>query len=111
MALPEALHDLLTAHGPSGREEAPAAAFRRHAEAFGAEVTASDALGSIAARVPGTGDGPAVAVLGHLDEIGLIVTHVDDKGFLWFAGVGGWDPIILVGQRVVVTTRSGPCPA
>src|SRR6476661_3544995 len=110
MSLPPALHDLLTAHGPSGREEAPAAVFRRHAEAFGAEVTASDALGSVAARVAGTGDGPVVAVTGHLDEIGLIVTHVDDRGFLWVAGVGGWDPIVLVGQRVVVATRNGPVP-
>jgi endoglucanase len=109
MPLPDALHDLLTAHGPSGREEAPAAAFRRHAEAFGAAV-ATDVLGSVSARVAGTGDGLSVAVVGHLDEIGLIVTHVDDKGFLWFAGVGGWDPIVLVGQRVVVSTRNGPLP-
>ena len=39
-------------------------------------------------------------MVGHIDEIGLIVTHIDEKGFLWFAPVGGWDPQILVGQRV-----------
>ena len=45
--------------------------------------------------------------MGHIDEIGLIVTHIDDDGFLRFIGVGGWDPQILVGQRVSVATREG----
>jgi endoglucanase len=49
-------------------------------------------------------------VIGHVDEIGLIVTHVDDRGFLWVTGVGGWDPQVLVGQRVTVITRDGPIP-
>ena len=59
------------------------------------------------ARVPGTAGGRSVAIVGHIDEIGLIVHHVDDDGFLWFTGVGGWDPIILVGQRVSIATRAG----
>src|SRR5690606_35887310 len=37
----------------------------------------------------------------------LIVHHIDDDGYLWFTGVGGWDPVILVGQRVEVATRAG----
>jgi putative aminopeptidase FrvX len=45
--------------------------------------------------------------MGHIDEIGLIVTHIDDDGQLWFRGVGGWDAQILVGQRVLIDTRSG----
>jgi endoglucanase len=49
-------------------------------------------------------------VVGHIDEIGLIVHHIDDKGFLWFTAVGGWDPIILVGQRVEIGTREGVVP-
>jgi len=49
-------------------------------------------------------------VIGHIDEIGLIVSHIDDDGFLWFGGVGGWDPVILVGQRVEVATRDGVVP-
>jgi endoglucanase len=48
--------------------------------------------------------------VGHIDEIGLIVTHIDDEGFLRFLGVGGWDPQILVGQRVDVVTRDGVIP-
>jgi endoglucanase len=46
--------------------------------------------------------------MGHIDEIGLIVTHIDDEGYLWFRAVGGWDTQILVGQRVVLDTLNGP---
>jgi endoglucanase len=105
MAVPETLRKLLTAPGPSGYEQAPAAVFREAAAAF-AEIT-HDTIGSTVARVKGTADGPFVAVVGHIDEIGLIVHHIDDDGFLWFTGVGGWDPVILVGQRVEISTRDG----
>jgi endoglucanase len=108
MAVPELLRALLTAPGPSGYEAAPAARWREAASAF-AEVT-SDAMGSSVARVRGTGGAPLLAVLGHIDEIGLIVTHADEKGFLYFRGVGGWRGEVLVGQRVEVVTRDGPVP-
>ena len=90
MSIPPLLHDLLTANGPSGYETAPAQVWRAAAEGFADEVT-TDVMGSVVARVKGTGGGPTLAVAGHVDEIGLIVTHIDDKGFLWFSGVGGWD--------------------
>jgi putative aminopeptidase FrvX len=108
MPLPETLRRLLTAPGPSGYEQPAAAVFREAAGAF-AEIT-YDSVGSTVARVKGTGDGPLVAVVGHIDEIGLIVHHIDDNGFLWFTGVGGWDAVILVGQRVEVLTRDGRVP-
>src|SRR5919107_1787457 len=108
MPVPEVLRQLLTAPGPSGYEQAAAAVFREAAGAF-ADVS-YDSVGSTVARVKGTADGPLLAVIGHIDEIGLIVHHIDDDGFLWFTGVGGWDPIILVGQRVEVATRNGPIP-
>jgi putative aminopeptidase FrvX len=108
VGLPETLRALLTAPGPSGYETAPAKAFRDAGEPF-ADV-ATDVVGSVSARVKGTGDGPLLAVVGHIDEIGLLVSHVDDEGYLWFLGVGGWDPVILVGQRVEVITRSGAIP-
>jgi putative aminopeptidase FrvX len=105
MPVPEVLRKLLTAPGPSGYEQAAAAVFRDAAAGF-AEVS-HDTVGSSVARVKGTADGPLLAVVGHIDEIGLIVHHIDDDGFLWFSGVGGWDPIILVGQRVGIATREG----
>ena len=47
-------------------------------------------------------------MVGHIDEIGLVITHVDENGFLYFAPIGGWDPQILLGQRVQVETKAGP---
>jgi putative aminopeptidase FrvX len=108
MSIPPVLRSLLTAHGPSGYETAPAAVFRDAASAFAEVVT--DVMGSVWARVPGTAGGPTLAIVGHIDEIGLIVTHIDDDGFLRFRGVGGWDTQILVGQRVLLETRGGPVP-
>jgi len=107
--LDDTLRTLLTAPGPSGRETTAAAVWLAAARAFTEEVS-SDLLGSAVARVPGVGGGPRLAVVGHIDEIGLMVTHVDDDGFLWFGGVGGWDPVNLVGQRVELHTRDGVVP-
>ena len=94
---PTLLDNLLRAGAPSGYE-GPAAAVWREAASF-AELT-TDGLGSSIARVGNAA--PLLAVVGHIDEIGLIVTHIDEKGFLWFTSIGGWDPQILVGQRVEV---------
>jgi putative aminopeptidase FrvX len=109
MAIPELLDTLLRVPGPSGQEARAAAAWRRLCEPFAAEVDV-DLNGSSWARVPGTGSGPAhpsMAVVGHIDEIGVHITHIDDEGFLRFGQVGGWDPIQLVGQRIVLDTRGG----
>jgi len=104
---PPLLRGLLGAVGPSGHEGAAAALWREAARHFGAEVT-GDALGSSVALVSGSQPGLRLAVVGHIDEIGLIVTHIDDEGFLWFAPIGGWDAQILVGQRVRLLTSAGP---
>jgi endoglucanase len=108
VAVPELLRKLLTAPGPSGYETAAAAVWREAGESF-ATVT-SDAMGSSVARVAGTAGGPMLVVLGHIDEIGLMVTHVDDDGFVFFLTVGGTRPDVLHGQRVEVATKSGPVP-
>lgn len=105
MPLPEPLRRLLSAPGPSGHEQAPAEVFRELCAQF-AEVS-FDTVGSTVARVRGTGDGPLLAIVGHIDEIGLIVHHIDDDGFLWFTAIGGWDGTILLGQRVEIATRDG----
>jgi putative aminopeptidase FrvX len=105
---PTDLDALLRAPGPSGYEAPAAAVWRQRAETF-AEVTI-DSLGSTVALVRGEAGAPTLAVVGHIDEIGLVVTHVDDDGFLWFATIGGWDPQILVGQRAVVAGRAGDVP-
>ncbi len=108
MPLPVVLRKLLTAAGPSGYETAPAAVFAEAGRAFTGEVSV-DVMGSAIVRVPGTTPGaPLLAIVGHIDEIGLIVTHIDDDGFLRFVGVGGWDAQILIGQRAELTTQGGP---
>jgi putative aminopeptidase FrvX len=100
---PGLLDKLLRAAAPSGYE-APAAAVWREAASFAS--LSSDGIGSSVARV---GDAsPLLAVIGHIDEIGLVIRHIDEKGFLWFAPLGGWDPQILVGQRVEVKGKDGP---
>ena len=106
------LADLLAARGPSGYETAPAAVWRSAASEF-AHVS-TDLLGTPLALVaPSHGNESSarrLLVMGHIDEIGLIVTHIDDEGYLWFREVGGWDAQILVGQRVVLDTAGGPVP-
>ncbi len=109
MSIPPVLQGLLTAHGPSGYEATPAGVFREAARAFTDDVH-GDVMGSSTARVAGTAGGPSLAIVGHIDEIGLIVTHIEDSGFLRFSGVGGWDPQILIGQRVAVATKAGEIP-
>src|ERR1700748_2024292 len=106
MATPELLHRLLVAAGPSGRETAPAKAWRDWCGTLFHHVRV-DAVGSSMARVPGTAGGPMLAVIGHIDEIGVHVTHIEDDGHLRFGEVGGWDPIVLVGQRVTIAARGG----
>ncbi len=102
---PKLLDDLLGAPGPSGYE-GPASDVWRAAASF-AELT-TDALGSSVAQIGDAGRKPLLAVVGHIDEIGLVITHVDSDGFLYFAPIGGWDPQILLGQRVEVHGKDGP---
>jgi putative aminopeptidase FrvX len=107
-AVPELLLRLLGAAGPPGAEREPVGLWREAADGFAAVTT--DAMGTPAARVDGIEDGPLLAIVGHIDEIALLVSHVTDDGFLRVVASGGWDPQILVGQRVKVLTAGGPLP-
>ncbi len=106
MATPELLQRLLLAAGPSGHETGPAAVWRDGCATFSADIR-RDVVGSSMARVPGTAGGPTLAVIGHIDEIGVHVSHIEDDGHLRFGEVGGWDPVVLVGQRIRIATRGG----
>ena len=98
MSIPDLLLELLTAPAPSGSEERAAAAWRAAAAPF-AEVW-GDTLGSSFARVTGASGGPVCALVGHIDEIGVIATHVDERGFVAIRRIGGFGAEPLVGQRV-----------
>jgi putative aminopeptidase FrvX len=100
----EFLKRLLSTPGPSGNEGAAAGVWREEARGF-AEVR-GDRMGNSFATL-NAGGSPRVMLSGHIDEIGVIVTHIDEKGLVRFSGVGGWDPQVLVGQRVRLQTHSG----
>ena len=94
------LQNLLDAAGPAGFEVLPARVWRQEAEAFADSVT-TDVNGNSYATLNRHGK-PRVMMAGHIDEIGLQVTHIDDNGFLYVDTIGGWDIQVLVGQRVRV---------
>ena len=95
----EFLRRLLDAPGPSGFEIAPARVWRKEAESFADSVTA-DVTGNSVATINGDGS-PRVMFAGHIDEIGLMIVHMDDEGFLFFQPIGGWDSQVMVGQPVL----------
>jgi endoglucanase len=109
MPVPDVLERLLTAAAPSGQEGPAAAVWREAAAAFG-EVS-HDVLGSSWVRVPGTAGGPLLAIIGHIDEIALVVTHAGDDGLIAVRPLGGFDAHVLLGQRLDVLTRDGHVPA
>lgn len=99
------LQDLLHAPSPSGYERPVQDVVRRHAGTFTKEVR-TDWHGNVIVGVNPTGS-PRIMLAGHCDQIGLLVKHIDDKGFLWVHAIGGWDPQVLIGQDVQVWTRNG----
>ena len=109
MAVPELLTALLNAPGPSGHEEEPARIWREAASQF-AEVT-SDTMGSSFARVRAGEGAPTLALMGHIDEIGIAVTNIEDSGLLSFTAIGGISAEMLMGQRFELLTRNGRIPA
>ncbi|MDH3272551.1 MAG: M42 family metallopeptidase [Gemmatimonadota bacterium] len=99
------LERLLDAAGPSGFEVRAGRVWREEASSFAADVRV-DVSGNSFATVNPAGS-PTVMLAGHIDEIGLQVTHIDEEGFLYVDEIGGWDPQVLVGQRVTILGRGG----
>ncbi|MDP9439675.1 MAG: M20/M25/M40 family metallo-hydrolase [Actinomycetota bacterium] len=106
MALNEALlRRLIETPGVPGREEQQREIAREELGSLTDEVR-TDALGSVIGTKKGRDD-VRVMVAAHTDEIGFLVKHIDDKGFLRLQTLGGHDPANMVSQRVVVTTADG----
>src|SRR5919201_443912 len=105
MPVPDLLRELLLAVGPSGHEEPAAAVWREAASAF-AEVH-GDTLGSSYARVHAAEGAPTLAIVGHIDEIGVAITTIDDNGLLAYTMLGGIGPETLLGQRIRFAGRNG----
>jgi endoglucanase len=101
------LKHLLSIPGPSGEEMAVARAWRAEASSFADEVSVDVRCNSYAHL---RSSGPRVLLAGHIDEIGLMITYIDDDGFLYFDAIGGWDAQVLVGQRVRLLGQQGDVP-
>jgi len=99
------LKRLLDTPGPSGYEAAAAKAWRDEASTFAADVH-GDVHGNSMAVVNPKGS-PTIMLAGHIDEIGVIVTYIDDDGYVYIAPIGGWDPQVLVAQRIRFLGRDG----
>ncbi|WP_088006607.1 M42 family metallopeptidase [Indiicoccus explosivorum] len=98
------LKELTDANGIPGNERAPRDVMRKYIEPY-ADSIDNDGLGSLIAKKVGKEDGPKIMLAGHLDEIGFMITKIDDKGFLKFQTVGGWWNQVMLAQRVTITTR------
>lgn len=100
------LKDLTDAKGIPGNEREPREVMKKYIEPYADEIT-TDGLGSLIAKKTGKEGGPKVMVAGHLDEVGFMITQIDDKGFLRFQPVGGWWSQVMLAQRVTIVTSKG----
>lgn len=98
------LKELTDANGIAGNERQPREVMRKYIKPF-ADKIETDNLGSLIAEKVGDANGPKIMVAGHLDEVGFMVTQIDDRGFVKFQTVGGWWGQVMLSQRVTITTR------
>ena len=102
----EFLKSLLASPSPSGYERPIQDVVRRFAVSIPAEIN-TDWHGNVIAAVNPQGK-PRIMLAGHCDQIGLMVKHIDDKGFVRVTAIGGWDTQMLLGQKLHIWTKSGP---
>lgn len=100
------LKELTDAKGIPGNEREPREVMKKYISPYSDEIT-TDGLGSLIAKKIGKEDGPKIMLSGHLDEVGFMITKVDDKGFLKFQTVGGWWSQVMLAQRVTIVTNKG----
>jgi endoglucanase len=102
------LKDLLHTPSPSGYERPIQDVVRAWAKQYAHEVS-TDRHGNVMAVYNPSGN-PRIMLAGHCDQIGLMVQHIDDNGYLYVQPIGGWDMQILLGQGLTVWTKEGPVP-
>ena len=100
------LKELTDANGIPGNEKEPREVMKKYITPYADEIS-YDNLGSFIAKKTGKAGGPKIMITGHLDEIGFMITRIDDNGFLKFETVGGWWSQVMLAQRVTVMTRKG----
>ena len=98
--------DLICSSGVSGFEQPVQKVVRDYAETF-ADETKTDLHGNVVLSINPDAE-VRVMLAGHADQIGMLISHIDENGFAYIQTVGGWDPQQLVGQRVSIWTQVGP---
>ncbi len=99
------LKKLVETPSPSGYEQPAQRIIRARLEAV-ADSIETDVMGNLIARLENR-QGPRVMLAGHCDEIGFMVQYVDDDGFISFGAIGGVDPHLSPGQRILIHTQKG----
>ena len=108
-AAKEFFQQILETPSPSGYEQPVQELVRSYAGQFADEVS-TDLHGNVIACC-NPGADLRVMFAGHADQIGLLVTHINENGFIYTNTIGGWDPQQLIGQRMTIYTDNGPIPA
>src|SRR5262249_20966301 len=103
------LKKLLLTPSPSGYERPIQDEVRSWSRKYADEVSTDRHGNVIAIRNPN--GQPRIMLAGHCDQIGLMVQHIDDNGFLYVQPIGGWDLQILLGQKLTVWTKQGAVTA
>ncbi len=102
----EFLKELIAAPSPSGFEQPAQAVVRARMDQYADEIS-TDVHGNV--MVVKNPDHPfRVMLAGHCDQVGMMVQHINDEGYLYFAAIGGVDPVIIIGTSVWVHGANGP---
>lgn len=99
------LKELVEAHGVPGYEDDVAKVMEKHLKGVG--PFSKDRLGSFICEKMGDAKGPKVMLAGHLDEVGFMVRSITKEGFIRFLPLGGWWGHVVLGQRLIIKTKSG----
>lgn len=99
------LRALINSHSPSGFEKDSAILWRQRVKRFADEVKV-DVHGNVISVLNGDGK-PRVMLAGHIDEVGYMVKYVDNDGYVYFSTIGGMDPHLMPGQRVLIKGKKG----
>jgi endoglucanase len=102
-------HTAILTPSPSGYEQPLQRVVRDFIKSH-ADNVRTDVHGNVIAST-GDASGPRLLLAGHCDQIGMLVTHIDDNGFVYAQTIGGWDPQQLIGQAMTLWSDSGPVPA
>ena len=102
----EILKKLCAPTGVSGNEKSAAEAARELLSGFAPDAYI-DKTGNVIGHITSDGEKPTVMLEAHIDEIGFIVTYIDDKGFLRVGNCGGTDRRLYAAQTVTIHTDEG----